>query len=185
MPFLNKKAAFSLIEILLVLFIIAFAFVLSSKIFARKDRKARIVFDKMIRLNRRLATVSKLRGKTYRLAIQLESEGPETYWVEKKQPSSAGPSGPSASAPKLSAEDSGFAIDKSFFSEPEAIPSFLTFTKAESPLWKKGKTEGLVYIYYYPQGLAQETSLQVFRPDNQAKWTLYLDPATKELSLLK
>ena len=185
--FLKSSKAFSLIEILIVLSIIAFVFVFAAQKFSRKEQRISNQFDKLIRLNRRLVTVSKLHNKTYRLAIQLDNKGPEQYWVEKKQ---TGQTKEKLSKKNQTNEEAekqtdDFFIDDSFYSQPEILSPLLSVTKVESPVWEKYKTKGLVYIYYYPKGLAQETNIQLLRSDNQATWTLYLDPATKNLQILK
>ena len=192
--FFKSSKAFSLIEILLVLFILAFVFVFVSQRFSRKDQKIKSTFDKLVRLNRRLVTLSKLHNQTYRWVIQLDSEGPEKYWVEKKQEGkmddqfldwAKGQTTTQEKEDQSASQELDFAVDDSFYSEPEIITPFLEITKAESSLWEGDRTKGLVYIYYYPKGLAQETTIQFFRPDNQGSWTLYLDPATKNFQVLK
>ena len=182
--------AFSLIEILIVLFILAFIFIFASQRFSRSEKKVKTVFDKMIHLNRRLATVSQLHNQTYRWVIQLNSEEPDQYWVEKKHSQNKMPNTNTAAKKSFNSSEedeqkSEFVVDHSFYSEPETLPSFLDITQVERSLWTEAKTEGQVYIYYYPKGLAQETAIQLFRSDNQGEWTLYLDPAAKTLQLIK
>ena len=181
-PFFLWKSskAFSLIEILVVLFILAFLIAITTKRFTGKDRKIKSAFNKLIRLNSRLVIVSKIHKKEYRLVIQLNKEGPEQYWVEKKRPKTVQRE-QSNREPNLSP----FFIDESFYPEPQALPPLLQITKIESSAWKKGKTEGLAYIYYYPKGLAQETSIYFLRPDNRAEWTLYLDPVAKNFQIME
>ena len=82
-------------------------------------------------------------------------------------------------------EQLDFVLDEAFYSKPEVIFPLLSVTKVESSVWEEDKTEGVVYIYYYPKGLAQETAIQFLRLDNQGHWTLYLDPVTKNFHVLK
>ena len=175
-----NTSAFSLIEILVVLFILAFLFTFTAQRFTRKDRNIKNAFNKLIRLNSRLVMTSKFHNKEYRLVLQLNKEGPEQYWVEKKQPK-AMQENQSDKKPPLSP----FFMDEYFYSEPQILPSLLQIAKVESAILKKERTEGLVYIYYYPKGLAQETRLYFVRADNQAEWVLYLDPVAKNFQLLK
>lgn len=179
-----KQKAFSLIEILIVLFILAFVFALTARSFIRPERKIKTAFEQMTRLNRRLATLSKLHNQSYRWVIQINSEGAEQYWVEKKQ--SPGLDVNSKEDQEEKEEEApDFIVDNSFYPNPETLNPLLEITKVESSAWDEDKTEGLVYIYYYPKALAQETAIQVFRPDNQARWTLYLNPVEKTLRLIK
>ena len=179
----KKKAspfakAFSLIEILLVLLIIAFVFAFVAQSFSRRDQKVKVFFEKMIRLNRQLSSLSKLHNQTYRWVIQLDNEAMDQYWVEKKYPRNKKP------ARLKKDQNFEFAMDASFYSKPQKVIPLLDITELES-LGKEGQTEGLAYIYYYPKGLAQKTAIHISRPDNQAQWTLYLDPVTKKLQALK
>ena len=134
----------------------------------------------MIHLNKRLVILSKLHNQTYRWVIHLDPEGREQYWVEKKQNQKI-----DIKAKEEKNLGAHFVLDESFYPKPEPISPILNIKKAESPSWAVAKTEGLVYIYYYPQGLAQETSLQFTRRGNQGAWTLYLDPASKNMRILK
>ncbi len=175
----TQSKAFSLIELLLVLFILVFVFAFVSKRFFRKEEKVRTAFDKLARLNRRLVLQSQMNNQTYRWVIDLKSDGPEQYWVEKQQIKS-----PQATEDEEK-PSSGFVVDRRFFPEPEIITPLLDISRVESTLLEEAQTEGQVYIYYYPKGLAQETALHFYRPDNQAVWTLHLNPATKSLELFK
>lgn len=186
--FLKASRAFSLLEILIVLLIIAFVFTFVSRNFIRRGQTVKSAFENLVRLNRRLVVLSKLHSKTYRLAIQLNAEGPEQYWVEKKIRSQSSINFTDDAGTSTEGEERGqpdFVLDEAFYSEPEIIFPLLSITKVESSVWKEDKIKGVVYIYYYPKGLAQETAIQFLRLDNQGRWTLYLDPVTKNFHILK
>ena len=166
----KAKKAFSLIESLLVIFIIAILFRFVSQRIYNKGQKVKTTFDQMIRLNNRLVTVSTLHGRTYRLVFQLSTDKADQYWVAKKENKEENP-------------DSAFQIDPVFYSESQSLPAILDITKVET---KKNSTEiGKVFIYYYPSALAQSAKIHFLRPDNQGRWTLYLDPVTKKLQVIK
>ena len=179
-PFSSWKnpKAFTLIEILIVLFLLGFLFTFAAQRFVKRDRRVKKTFHQFIRLNNRLVFASKIHNKEYRLVILLDKEGMEQYWVEKKQPGAV-PKDQDDEEKKISP----YFIDESFYAEPEVIPSFLQILKIESPAWEKEKTEGLAYIYYHPKGLAQETRIYFLRSDNSAEWTLYLDPVAKSFQI--
>ena len=169
---------------------IAFVFTFVSRSIVRRGQTVKSTFEKLVRLNRRLVILSKLHNKTYRLAIQLNTEGPEQYWVEKKRGkqnnlSFSDSTGASIEEEEREEQDLEFVLDEAFYSEPEVVFPLLSITKVESSVWEEDKTEGVVYIYYYPKGLAQETAVQFLRLDNQGRWTLYLDPVTKNFYILK
>ena len=181
-PFHNSKA-FSLVEMLVVISIFAFVFLFTAKNFSSRKNKINTNFNKLIYLNRSLTIKSKLHNSIYRLVISLSPEGPEEYWVEKKQKNPENTKSPSNNAEN--SDDYVFFLDDSFYSDPQTLSPFLNISQITSPTWEKKKTEGLVYIYYYPKGLAQETSIEFSRTDREGNWTLRLDPVTKNLKIIK
>ena len=168
---LKSKKAFTLIEILVVLFIIVFIFTIASKRLFSSEKKISSTFNNLIYLNRRLYTSSKLHRNVYRLALKLNSEDDDEFWVEKQETN------------KESVKV--FILDDNFFDKPQKINPLLSILSVESNAWPDPKTSGTVYIYYYPKGLSQELAVQFLRPSNQGRWTLYLDPVQKEFQLLK
>ena len=179
-----SEKAFSLIEILLVTFIIGFFFTISSQKLFSKKQKVRNVFNKFIRLNNRLVSISTLHSKTYRLVIHLDTEKKDQYWVEKKQAFNTSEESDEEEVDSEEKEPaSAFQIDDSFYSEPQEVPTLLDITKIETG--GSVTEQGKVYIYYYPSALAQSAKIYFLRPDNQGAWTLYLDPVTKKLQAFK
>ena len=182
----NQKA-FSLIEILLVIFVIGFLFTIGSQKIFNKGQKVRTIFNQFIRLNNRLVSVSTLHGKTYRLVLELDTERRDQYWVEKKQAFNLSEEEDSESEEQDSESeeqktDNSFQIDDSFYPEPQNLPSLLDITKIETK--GSSKEKGRVYIYYYPSALAQSVKIYFLRPSNLGKWTLALDPITKKMQVL-
>ena len=174
---MQSKKAFTLIELLLVVAIVAFLFALSAKIFVKKKTRVKNTFNEFIQLNNRLSRSSKLNKQSYRLVFNLSTEEPDQYWVEKKI------SGTKQEDLQNADPGSHFQMENSFYPETQTLIPLLDIVQIEQKE-QKG-TEGLVYIYYYPSALAQETKIYLLRPDTQAEWILYLDPVSKELSLLK
>ncbi len=171
MLFLKSKKAFTLLEILVVLFIMVFLFTLASRRIFSAERKIGSTFNQLIHLNRRLYISSELHRNIYRLALNLNPEGVDEFWVEKQVANKK--------------EGKVFTLDDNFFDEPQKIHPLLNIDSVESMVWEKAKTSGMVYIYYYPKGLSQELAIQFLRSDNQGKWTLYVDPVQKEFQLLE
>ena len=164
---LKSKKAFTLLEILVVLFIIVFIFTISSQKLFSKKVKIRKSFQDLIHLNRRLYVSSKLHNNNYRLVLNLNREEEDEFWVERKEKNN----------------NKEFILDENFFEEPQKITPLLDITEIEATLWKESKNSGLVYVYYYPKGLSQEMAFQFKRLDQAGQWTLYLDPVKKEFQL--
>ena len=195
---MKTKKAFTLIELLLVVALLAFLFALSAKIFVRKRVRVKNTFNEFIQLNNRLSRLSQLNKQSYRLAFDLSPTESDQYWVEKKregifaQNSRAVDSrAVDTRAGDTSAVDSqnsdrlasAYQRDPSFYPEPQTLSPLLDIVKIEQK--EQSQTDDLVYIYYYPSALAQETKIYFVRPDNKAEWILYLDPVSKELRLIK
>lgn len=180
MPHVKSNKAFTLIEILVVLFIIVSIFTITSRKLYSKDKKIKTAFVKLIRLNRKIQTLAEIHRNTYRLTFQINKDKPDKYWVEKQTINQKDEDGEAKTI---------FTIDEIFFSEPEKFNPMLNITAVETISQKdevdSGSSGGnLFYIYYYPKSLAQETAIQVVRRNHQGKWTLYLDPIKKDLQLL-
>ena len=167
--FLKKKflkAGFTLIEILVVLFIVVFVFIVTSNTLFSNKNKLRSSFELLTRLNRKLHSSAKVHGKTYRLVLKLNDRKPEELWVEKQ-------------------EKKEFVLDEKFFKTPKTLHPLLSIKKAESSYWPESQETGLIHIYYYPKGLGQEVALHISRTDDfKKKWTLYFHPIEKEINVI-
>ena len=180
---LRSQKAFSLIEILTALTVIAFLMSFAARGFFKKDSKVKASFDRLIRLNRRLIDLSQSTGASYRLVFFLNDKGPDFYQAEKKSPAPSAKDTERESAADF--KEGGEWRPARFFQKPQAFPSFLNLTELESPLLGEAVKSGPAYIYYHPRGFAQETRIRFARRDREADWTLYLDPAQKSLRVLK
>lgn len=164
--FLKSKKAFTLIEVLVVLFILVFLFSLSINQLFSSGQKINKTFERLVLLNRRIYTSSRIHRNVYRLVFKLNAQQEDEYWVEKQ-------------------EGETFDVDSHFYDEPQRIPYPLSLELVErSQPEEQQEDSSLFFIYYYPRGLSEAVALQFLRKDNQGRWTLYLDPVTKELNLL-
>ena len=158
------QRAFTLIEILVVLILVVFIMSWSARRIFFQKNKIRTSFQVLTRLNRSLDTRARLHGKIYRLVLKLNPAKPEEFWVEKKV-------------------EEEFVRDDMVLKGPGTLHSLLSVMSVESEGWPEAQTEGLAYIYYHPRGLGQETALYLERQDTKARWTIYFDPVTRELSV--
>ena len=170
----------SLIEMLLSLLIVAFLVSFSTQYFRKKERQVKITLEELTQLNQRLMSLAHLRSIKYRLVFELHSTEPDKYWVEKKKPNSLKKESTEQDTSFLKEE---FEIDTSFYSVVQSLPSLLNIVEIETQ--QQTKQEGEVFIDYSNSFLAQEVKIHIIREDNQARWTLYLDPVTKQLKVLK
>ena len=160
-----SKRAFTLIETLIVLSLIALLFsYAATKIFSTKA-KINDTFKTFTTLNRRLYTSAKMHKKKYRLSFQLKGRE-TTFWVEKEN------------------DKQEFEFAAIFLKKPKRLHPLLSLKFMESTYWDSEKATGLAFIYYHPKGAGQETALHFERRDRKGKWTLYFPPIKRELELI-
>jgi len=183
----NNQKAFSLIEMLLTFLIVAFLIGFSTKAFRKKERTVKKTFEELSRLNQRLISLSHLRSYHYRLVFDLGLKQPDQYWVEKKKKNLDKSLDQFSSEPENTNEKKPlkelFRRDESFYSEPATLPRFLNIIEVETQ--NKSQQEGRVFIDYTDSVLAQEMKIKIMRLDNQARWTLFLDPVSKQLKIIE
>ena len=180
MPFKTKfqNLGFSLLEMLVVIFILMFIVLVITPRIYKPERKVKNIFKEFNRINKRLVNLSTLYEKDYRLVIDISVDGEDRYWVEKKE-----------QVEKKEDEDEeetlreDYFIDESFFEDPKPL-ALLDIVELQSLGGGEGVSEGQAYIDYSPKGLAQETVIHFFRASNQAYWSLYLNPVTRNFELI-
>ena len=184
----DKKKGVAFVEILVSIVIIASLFGLfftAQKNFSRKSQ-VRSAWRFFKSLNRKLYTSSRIRSQIYRLVIQIDPKGPEQVFVEKK----LAPSAPPAPSPDDIASETEKKPEEKFvpdtsFVKSKTITPLLSLTLAEGAFWPEGRTEGRVFIYYYPQGPGEEAALHFKREDLGNEWTLYFPPFQRELRIFQ
>ena len=183
---LSFPKGFTLVEIMTVLALLVLIFSLVERKMFSKGSRITDSFRFLAVLNRRLYTSAKLHNEVYRLVILLNNKKPEEVWVEKKLSEAKKHDATEENEPLLQKESSReYEKDPSFLKEPRKLTPLLSITSVESPYWKEIKTEGRVYLYYYPKGPGPEAAVHFKRQDNRAQWTLYFPPLQRELKLLK
>jgi hypothetical protein len=76
----------------------------------------------------------------------------------------------------------GFAKASDVTKKARDLPSGWFFTEIESSGQKQGSDEGLHYIYFLPQGVAEESVIQI-TDKKKATWTLYIPPLTTQTQI--
>lgn len=209
-----SNKAFTLIEVLVVLLIMASLFSMVANRLYSKNKKIKSTFIELVQLNRRLQTLSEVHRKEYRLIFKVYKNGPDKYWVEKKeiqiteeeqkaQEEDQEQNQDQVPRQELKQQKEVFVLDESFVKEPKPFHPLLSFVDFEGAVYGDDSSQeksvtnedfeeqdssnesSIYYIYYYPKVLSQEFAIQVTRTDTQAQWTLYRDPVTKELLVLE
>lgn len=183
-PTSNQKA-FTLIEILVVLAILAgVTGVLVNQIRDTKS-KVRVTMRKLSVITRSLHDLARLKQKTFRLAIQIEKEKGHSFWVESGTPTSLLKTSEQLekeekawrSADKDEAPPSDFSPDKDVLKTPVEVPKGLRFEDVELPRLKNKIDSGMAYVHFFPQGLAEEAAIHL-TDGKDIHWTIYINPLT-------
>ncbi|RME15956.1 MAG: type II secretion system protein [Bdellovibrio sp.] len=188
-PTTNK--GFTLIEVLIVIGLIALLFA-SVSLPTKKNynRKIKTELRKMAVMSRYIHELAKLHHLTYRLVIDLrtgkDSTEPHQYWVEKTSKTVFFKKASNEKKKKKSSRDpDGFEKDPHVMKHPRELPSGLYFESVELASSEKPIKEGIAYIYYLPEGLAQEAVVHIkHKKYDELNWSLAVLPLTGKGKLI-
>jgi general secretion pathway protein H len=185
----KNKHGFTLIEVMVVIGLLALMLSAIVPKLGGSNHKIKGVVRELAVLSREIRNNAKLKNATYRLVIEMKTDGDaheSTYWVE-----SAG--GSVLGSQVEEEEDAGkdnddenkspalFQPDVRIMKKPKKLPSGMYFSKVEIASSKKPFTDGRVYLYYLPQGYVEENVIQITYED--LKWTLAVQPLTGKVDI--
>lgn len=167
------KKGFSLIEVLIAVAIVASSLILILPQMNRSENKTKKVLRELQSLNRTLYSYSRIKNKSYRLALQLNRDEP-AYWVEIKRNQKIDFS-------KLSSDSlppHPFFEKDNHFSK-ETLPKGLFFDwPHETP------AQDILYIIYDPHYFSDSVTI-LLRKNTQFAWTLFFNPLLGELEIVE
>lgn len=192
MPNCNSTKGFTLLEIVLVMALLAFIATLAIPKLGGQKAQVQSMVRKIGITARQLKYSAKLNNATYRLVIQLvpnpddnrsNEEGLKNkFWVEKA-PGSVLTSN-DEEAEEIDSEDenappdpNGFIPDQKIMKKPEELPSGMIFQRVELASQDEPITEGIVYIYFLPEGYVNESAIHLEYSKKQ-HWTIAIHPLT-------
>ena len=179
---------FTLVEVLIVLAIIGAVISIGIPRLMKSDGNIKKVVRTFGVLGKQIKSNAKLFNKSYRLVFRLDSSN-QAYWVEasqdqrinlkkiaeiEKERKDRGGSEDSPASP--------FNIDTSFFKKEQKLPRGIKFVSVETQNTDGPKTEGLVYIYFSPEGLTEASAIQV--GNEKFTWTFAYNPLTAQLDVI-
>ncbi len=196
---IRNEKAFTLIEIMIVLAIMAAVVALSMPYISNRNSQNKKFLREFTILSRELHTKAKLQGVVFRMVLDLagsesggsDSNVPQTYWVEKSNGSSVIKPNEEESA-LLRAQEAdaekrsdprGFEPDTSTIREPRELPSGMRIDKVELARAKDPIRRGKAYIHFMPQGLADEAAIHI-KGEKKQVWTIAIHPLTGRAELI-
>lgn len=173
------KKGLTLLEILIVIVIIASSSILGGALLFKKENSIKKAFRQLIALNRQLDHISRLKRESYRWAIKLGKKE-SAWWVEKKVPYTLIPK-ENTNTEDQSAAQNGYVMDTDVFRTPQKLPSGLYFESVELSGQEKQKSEGIVYIYYFPEGQFNTAFVKI--KGKKEYWSLFIDRMQGDLTI--
>ncbi len=182
---------FTLVEIMVVVAIIAAVVAILIPRIDNKNNKMKAAVRRFSALTRELHTRAKLKGTTYRLAIDLkdgsETQTTQQYWVERSNAtvilSEKDEKAFKDDLKNLRQDEKkpkdlyGFELDSTIIKGVQEIKVPLRIISVEKKGYKDIFNSGLAYIYFFPQGLSEEAIIQLKAGEN-LQWSLAVQPLT-------
>ena len=180
------QRGFTLFEVLVVIGIIGAIVAIGLPIMRKPENNAKQIVREFSVLVREVRHYARLKNATYRIAINLGRES--SYWVEAANGHVLIVSEEQAKKIKeMSAEDrppSAFQkVDRPLKKE-KTLPKNISFLQFETIARKEPVTEGTVYIHFTPEGLVEQSALQI-GDGKKLTWTLLFNPLTGQADLVE
>jgi len=154
-----------------------------------QKNQMRSAMRKLSTLSRELQSTAKLKGATYRLVIDLKQGArstDQTYWVESSNRTVLSPSELEAVKEGDKSEEtppSQFTVDNKIIRSPVDLPGDLVIEDVEVARMETPIANGLAYIHFFPQGLAEEALIHL-RAGEKNRWTLAIHPLTGKTDVI-
>jgi general secretion pathway protein H len=153
----------------------------------RSDNNIKKVVREMAVMGKMTRNQARLKNTTYRWAIRLD-DGNQAYWIENSTAPTLISAEELAKIDEAKKSDeapkSPFSISKELTKEEKKLPNGLSFILVENSQFKESLTRGTAYIYFTPQGLVENSLIQIGNKDNLT-WTLVFNPLTGQADVVK
>jgi len=193
---IQSPRGFTLIEVMIVLVIVTGVISMSMPYMTSRNSQTKAFLRELTVLSRDLHTKAKLQGVVYRLVIDMgESDAynpqPQSFWVEKSVGKAVIKESEEEKTlaheqdrdDRKKPDPRGFQVDTSVIKQKREPPKGLRFERIELSRSKSPLTKGKAFIHYLPEGLVDETAIQI-KGDRGQNWTISIHPLTGKAELL-
>lgn len=182
-----KNKAFSLLEVLIVLAILASIVALAIPQISSQNHSRKSFFRKLIALDKQLRSLARLQNRTYRINFyikKIKETKITVFWVDYKNGKTV-ITKPTIKpdAQKGLSKSSDWEMATKIFRKKQALPYNLELVSAKLEGFKKTLNNGLISIYFFPEGMAQRAVVQ-FSEKQKHYWSFIVKAFISKNNLL-
>ncbi len=185
-----RKNGFTLIEVMVVLAIVGALVVTIAPRLVDKKTQMKSVVREFAATTREIHNAARLFNSTYRLVIEMNSEGGHQYYVEAapgnvvllNEEQQKDFESLSEKEKEEAKKKSQFTPDERVMKKPRQLPSGLFFEEVEYGNRTFALNTGKAYIHFFPQGLTEEAVIHI-TDKKSLDWTIALHPITGHADL--
>lgn len=184
--FFNTNKAFSLLEVMIVLAILASIVTLAIPQISSQNYSRKGFFRKLIALDKQLRSLAQLQNRTYRINFNIKKVGEKTqtfFWVDYSNSAETITASKDNSTKNKVISNSEWTMAKKIFKKKKPLPHLLEILSIELEGFKKALNSGLISIYFFPEGLAQRAVIH-FSGKKKQEWSFIINPFISKNSLL-
>jgi general secretion pathway protein H len=198
-----RNKGFTLLELMIVLAIIGAVVSLAIPQIGNRNNQLKAAVRRFNVVAKQLRNSARLKNVTYRLAIDMgtdERPSEHKYWIEKsespdflkktkeeleeQEADKTSPFSENEKGELIYTPPDGFSIDKKLMKKPTVLETGLKFEDIELLGGEEPIKQGIVYIHFYAQGLAEESAIHILLEGTDTHWTVAIHPLTGKTDIV-
>lgn len=184
----SLQRGFTLIEILVVMGILAAVLAIGLPKLTKGQNNIKKVMRELAILGKEVRNQARLKNMTHRIVFEM-GETTGSYWIEAAQgpvpAKKASEESPTNDDEKKDNElKSPFQKSERFFKGVRKLPADLRIKRVETATNPQGKTQGLAYVYFTPEGLVEKSVIQLGNTKDLT-WSLIYNPLTGHADIVE
>lgn len=180
-----KNKAFSLLEVMIVLAILASVVALSVPQLSKQNHSRKSFFRRLVALDKQLRSLARLQNRTYRINFHIKKIKKDTvslFWVDYQNGKTV-VTKPIKNNKKQKTSSSDWEMATKIFKKKQTLPYNLNLVSANLEGFKQALNYGLISIYFFPEGIAQRAVVH-FSENKKHHWSFIVKPFVSKNNLL-
>jgi hypothetical protein len=180
---LYSTMGFSLMEVMIVLFLLGLIGALVLPRIASPTRELKAVIRKLSIISHELHNASRVQQKYFRLVLEMNPDKEHSYWIESSTKPALVPKEVKLIADEdLTIEEKGkiqsdFKLDATVLKEKQILPKGVKITNVEYNRKDADIDFGTAYVHFLPEGRVEEVAIHLSAGETM-HWTVYIHPLT-------